>query len=46
MLAAVAARMSKPKDNVWIDLGGGTGVRPLFFLEWFPRAFFFLLFIC
>jgi hypothetical protein len=28
MLAAVAARLPKATDNVWIDLGGGTGVRP------------------
>ena len=27
MLAAVAARLPKPTDNVWVDLGGGTGVR-------------------
>lgn len=27
MLAAVAARLPKAKDNVWVDLGGGTGVR-------------------
>ena len=27
MLAAVAARLPKQRDNVWIDLGGGTGVR-------------------
>lgn len=27
MLAAVAARLQKQKDAVWIDLGGGTGVR-------------------
>lgn len=29
MLAAVAARLPKPTDNVWVDLGGGTGVRLL-----------------
>ena len=27
MLAAVAARLPKQTDNVWVDLGGGTGVR-------------------
>jgi hypothetical protein len=26
MLAAVAARLPKATDNVWVDLGGGTGV--------------------
>jgi len=26
MLAAVAARLPKSTDNVWVDLGGGTGV--------------------
>lgn len=29
MLAAVAARLPKPTDNVWVDLGGGTGVRSI-----------------
>jgi len=28
MLAAVAARLTKESGNVWVDLGGGTGVRP------------------
>jgi hypothetical protein len=27
MLAAVAARLTKQSNNVWVDLGGGTGVR-------------------
>lgn len=31
MLAAVAARLPKPTDNVWVDLGGGTGVCYLLF---------------
>lgn len=37
MLAAVAARLPKQRDNVWIDLGGGTGVR---FLSLRCRALF------
>ena len=37
MLAAVAARLPKQRDNVWIDLGGGTGVR--FLLPRWPAKF-------
>lgn len=27
MLAACAARLAEQKDLIWVDLGGGTGVR-------------------
>ena len=29
MLAACAARLADQKDLIWVDLGGGTGVRLL-----------------
>ena len=30
MLAACAARVGEQQDLVWVDLGGGTGVCPLY----------------
>lgn len=29
MLAACAARLQEQSGMIWVDLGGGTGVRPL-----------------